>query len=281
MPVHRSSSSSGIKVIELITSNKNPKIQWVRELQGRARARREQGAFVVEGVRLAEEALAAGWAARLVLHTEEINERGRAVVEGFARQGAPVEAVTGPVMHAASDTETPQGLLVVLELRSLPLPEKPDFVFIPDGVRDPGNLGTMLRTAAAAGAGAVLLPPESVDPFAPKVVRAAMGAHFRLPVQPLGWEEIESLLSRHGLNLFLAAAREGVRYDQADFSQPAALLIGGEAEGAGRQAMRLAHSIIHIPMPGGMESLNAAVAAAVLLFEVVRQRAVSYGEASR
>lgn len=257
----------------MITSSKNPKIQWVRELQGRARIRREEGAFVVEGVRLAEEALAAGWGARLVLHVEDLNPRGRAVVEGFTGQGAPVEVISEAVMSAASDTATPQGLLAVIEMRSLPLPEKLGFVFIPDGVRDPGNLGTMLRTAAAAGADAVFLPPESVDPYAPKVVRSAMGAHFRLPVQPLSWEQIESQLAGQGLNLFVAAAREGVRYDLADFTHPTALLIGGEAEGAGLQAERLAHRFVHIPMPGEMESLNAAAAAAVLLFEVARQRA--------
>lgn len=259
----------------MITSNRNPKIQWVRSLQTRARLRREERAFVVEGVRLGEEALASGWRARLVLHTEDLNERGRAVVSGFERSGAPVEAVSAGVMQAASDTQAPQGVLAVLEMRSPPLPERPDFVFIPDGVRDPGNLGTMLRTAAAAGVDAVLLPPESVDPYSPKVIRSGMGAHFRLPVVEAGWDEIARLVETAGLRVYLAAAGAGERYDRTDFRTPFALVVGGEAEGAGMMAQKLAHAFVNIPMPGAMESLNAAVAAAVLLFEAVRQRSVT------
>jgi TrmH family RNA methyltransferase len=147
-----------------------------------------------------------------------------------------------------------------------------DFVFIPDAVRDPGNLGTMLRTAAAAGVGAVFLPPGVVDPFAPKVVRAAMGAHFRVPVYPLSWEEIHNHLNAYALRVYLAAAGAGQVYTQADFRSPLALIIGGEAEGAGQQARQLAAEYVHIPMSGDVESLNAAIAGAILMFEVVRQR---------
>jgi TrmH family RNA methyltransferase len=176
------------------------------------------------------------------------------------------------VLRAASDTQAPQGLLVVLPTRSRPIPPRPDFLLIADAVRDPGNLGTMLRTAAAAGVEGFLLPPGAVDPFSPKVVRAGMGAHFRLPVHALEWEEIDQLLQRTALQVFLAAAGRGLAYTQADFRQPLALIVGGEAEGAGDQSRSLSGAQVHIPMPGGMESLNAAVAAAVLLFEVVRQR---------
>lgn len=256
----------------MITSAKNPKIQWVRALQGRARQRREEGAFIVEGVRLAEEALAAGWEARWVVYSPDLSPRGLSVVEAYRATGALVEQASPEVLDAASDTETPQGILVVLSARALPLPPDLDFAFIPDGIRDPGNLGTMLRTAAAARAGAVLLPPGSVDSFAPKVVRAGMGAHFRLPVLPMDWGEIKEMTGRFSLQVFLAAAGEGVRYTQADFGAPTALIIGGEAEGAGAQGRGLAGKRVHIPMPGGVESLNAAAAAAVLLFEVVRQR---------
>jgi TrmH family RNA methyltransferase len=176
------------------------------------------------------------------------------------------------VLRAASDTQAPQGILAVLAQRSLPLPEPLDFAFIPDGVRDPGNLGSMLRTAAAAGAGAVLLPAGTVDGFAPKVVRSGMGAHFRLPVHACPWDEIRRLVQDSGLSVYLAAAGDGLPYTQADFRGPLALVIGGEAEGAGSEAQALAHQRVSIPMPGGVESLNAAAAAAILLFEVVRQR---------
>ena len=256
----------------MITSTANPKIKWVRQLQAHSRERREAAAFVVEGVRLVEEALAAGWEAQLVLYTDDLSERGRLVLDGFALRGALLEQVSAEVLHAASDTETPQGLLAVLSQRLLPLPPAPDLVFIPDRVRDPGNLGTMLRTAAAAGVGAVFCPPETVDAFAPKVVRAGMGAHFRLPVHSLDWEAIAHHLAP--LQVFLAAMQEGLAYTRADFRSPLALIVGSEAQGAGPQARRLAHSLVHIPMPGGGESLNAAVAAGILLFEVARQRSL-------
>jgi RNA methyltransferase, TrmH family len=256
----------------MITSVHNPKIQWVRRLQSRSRERREAQAFVIEGVRLVEEALHAGWQASLVLYESSLDERGMQVVQSFAVQGAVIEEVSPEVLQAASDTETPQGLLAVLPLRTLPLPEQVDFVFIPDGVKDPGNLGSMLRTAASAGVNAVLLPEATVDVYAPKVLRAAMGAHFRLPVLILSWAEIRRTLERSGLRVYLADARTGISYTSADFCSSLALVVGGEAQGASPFAADLATARVHIPMPGGMESLNAAIAAALLLFEVVRQR---------
>jgi RNA methyltransferase, TrmH family len=259
----------------MITSTHNPKIKWVRTLQSQARARREEQVFAIEGVRLAEEALAAGWQARLVLYTEDLSPRGQAVRDGFAGQGAQVECVAAHVLAAASDTETPQGILVVLSGQELPTPQALDFVFIPDGVRDPGNLGTMLRTAAAAGVQAVFCPPETADAFAPKVLRAGMGAQFRLLVVALSWEGIAARLRPQ--QIYLAAAGQGIPYTQADFRSPAALVVGGEAAGASSQAHGLATTQIHIPMPGGSESLNAAIAAGILLFEVVRQRSAASG----
>jgi len=257
----------------LITSVHNPKIKWVRDLQKDPDARREGSAFVVEGVRLAEEALQAGWNAQLLLHTPDLGLRAQAVVEGFATRGTPVEQVTEGVMHSASDTQTPQGVLAVLEIISLPLPTSLSFVFIPDGIRDPGNLGSMLRTAAAAGVEAVLLPGGGVDAYAPKVVRAGMGAHFRLPISSLEWPEIEAIVLKAGLQVVLAESGAGQPYTRCDLRSPLALIIGGEAQGAGQDARRLAQARLHIPMKNGVESLNAAAAAAVLLFEAARQRA--------
>jgi RNA methyltransferase, TrmH family len=259
----------------MITSVRNPKVQWVRSLQGQPKARREAGLFVVEGVRLVEEAWQAGWQPELVLYTEGLGERGRRLVEAFQRQGSYLELVSEPVMKAAGETENPQGLLAVLPLSPLPLPPSPSFLLILDGLRDPGNVGTILRTAGAAGVETVFLTPGSSDAFAPKVVRAAMGAHFRLPVHTLPWAEIEQYLQRGvgtPLSLYLADSEGGLPYSMADFRLPLALLLGGEAQGAGETARQAVQTRIHIPMPGQSESLNVAAAAAVLLFEVVRQR---------
>ncbi len=258
----------------MITSAKNPKIKWLRSLQGRAKTRREERAFVVEGVRLAEEAVAAGWEVRLCLYTPDLNARGLALVESVEQSGAPVEQVEAHVMKAASDTETPQGILLALALETLPLPDHPNFVLVLDRVSDPGNTGTLLRTARAAGVDAVWMTAGSVDAFAPKVVRGAMGAHFRLPVQTGSEEDILAFCKLHSLNLFAAAAGAGKAYTQADLCAPLALAIGSEAEGVG-DALFQAAAKLHIPMAAGSESLNAAVAGGVLMFEVARQRGLS------
>jgi TrmH family RNA methyltransferase len=254
----------------MITSSQNPKIKWVRELQNSSRARRQEGVFVIEGVRLVEEALAAGWQARLVLFSSDLSQRGSALLEGLAAQNAPLEKVAPSVLRSASDTITPQGILTVLERRHAPMVENPNFVFIPDQVRDPGNLGAMLRTAAAAGVQAVFIPSGAVDVFSPKVLRAGMGAHFRLPVYPLEWAEITAYVQ--ALAVYLADVQQGVVYTQADWRAPLALIVGSEAEGASPPALSLATQRVHIPMPGGSESLNAAIAAGILLFECARQR---------
>lgn len=260
----------------MITSSQNPKVQYVRALQARSQDRRESGAFVVEGVRLAEEALQAGWQAKLVFFTDDLSMRGKGIVEGYEGRAVEVVQVSSQVMRAASDTQTPQGILVVLEQRPSQLPAEPHFLLISDGLRDPGNLGSILRTAAAAGVQAALLSPGGVDPFAPKVVRAAMGAHFRLSVVELGWQEIHAYVhpppGRHRINVYLADAAQGEAYSQADFRIPLAIMVGSEAGGSGEEADRLADRRLHIPMPGGSESLNVAAAGAILLFEVVRQR---------
>jgi TrmH family RNA methyltransferase len=143
-------------------------------------------------------------------------------------------------------------------------------VLIPDQIRDPGNLGTLLRTAAAAGVQAVFIPPETTDPFAPKVVRAGMGAHFRLPILSLSWDQLQVQVD--GMSVYLSDAEGEKPCWEVDFTRPTALVIGGEADGASVEVRQLAAEMIRIPMPGHMESLNAGVAGAVLLYEVIRQR---------
>jgi TrmH family RNA methyltransferase len=258
----------------MISSLKNPTIKYVRSLQSRSKARRAEKAFAIEGVRLLEEAYHSYWEILLVLYSQGLSKRGMHLIEAFQSQGTAVEAVTPNVMRAASDTESPQGILAVMRMRSLPIPEILDFLLIVDQVRDPGNLGTILRTAAAVGVQAVLLTPGTADQYSPKVLRGAMGAHFRMPIHNANWDEIRSLVENVGMRVYLAEVAGGQVYHQVDYQLPSALIIGGEASGAGGSARQLADTLVHIPMPGGGESLNASVAAGILLFEVSRQRGI-------
>ena len=256
----------------MITSTQNPKLKLARSLMGRPRERHEAKAFVVEGVRLVEEALAAEWPLEFVLYAPGLSARGQELIKKLEAKNIEVEQVADTLLNSISETENPQGVLAVLWHFLLPLPPTPDFILIADQIRDPGNLGTLLRTAAAAGVQAVLLPPETTDAFAPKVVRAGMGAHFRLPILSLTWDEIRA--TTESLKVFLADTQGSTCWEM-DFRLPMALIVGGEAEGATAEARKLAKMAVSIPMPGKAESLNAGVAGAILLFEVVRQRQLS------
>jgi TrmH family RNA methyltransferase len=255
----------------MITSTQNPKLKLIRALQGRAKERRDAGAFLAEGIRLVEEAQTANWPFRFVLYDELLNERGSLLVENLISRGVECEMISNSVMKSLSETESPQGVLAVLNDFRIPMPEILNFILIPDQIRDPGNLGTLLRTAAATGVQAVLLPPETADAFAPKVVRSGMGAHFNLPIYTLTWDEIGKVVKSAGAQVFLADMN-GRSCWEIDLNLAVALVIGGEADGASMQARELADGEISIPMPGQAESLNAGVAGGVLMFEVVRQR---------
>jgi RNA methyltransferase, TrmH family len=253
----------------MITSARNPKLKLARSLAARPKERLEAQAFIVEGVRLVEEVLASDWPVRFVLYAEGLNERGKELIKRLEAKRIDVEQVSDGLLNAVSETENPQGLLAVLNRSHIPIPQSLDFVLIADQIRDPGNLGTLLRTAAAAGVQAVLLPPETTDPFAPKVLRAGMGAHFHLPIHSLTWEEIRA--ATKSLKVFLADM-QGSSCWQMDFRLPLAIIVGGEAEGATQEARGMAEMAVSIPMLGKVESLNAGVAGAILMFEVVRQR---------
>ncbi len=255
----------------MITSTHNPKLKLVRALQGRSKERREAGAFVIDGVRLIEEAVISNWGIRFVLYDETLSERGRSQIEGLKSRGVDVEEVSTLLMKSLSETETPQGILAVLNEYQIPIPTSPNFILIPDKIRDPGNLGTLLRSAAAAGVQAVLLPPETTDAFAPKVLRSGMGAHFHLPIRSMSWDEINQLVNLTGVQVLLADM-DGQPCWQTDLRQPVGLIIGSEAKGASDSARKLAKAKITIPMNANIESLNAGAAGSVLMFEVVRQR---------
>ncbi len=255
----------------MITSAANERVKYIRSLH-RRRVRHREGAFIIEGVRLVEEALRAGVLPALVFYTEELNQspRGGQLLAEMKGTSCQTWAVSEAVMRTVSDTVTPQGILAVVPFVHLRPPPDPQLVLVVDRVRDPGNMGTILRSAQAAGVEWVIVAPGTVDVYNPKVVRGAMGAHFRLPIEGLTWPGIEKALE--GRQVLLADARGELVYHEVDWTVASALIIGGEAEGAGREAARLAGGRVAIPMRGGAESLNVGVAASVILFEAARQR---------
>jgi TrmH family RNA methyltransferase len=253
----------------VITSTQNERAKYVRSLS-RRRVRQREGRFLVEGTRLVEEVARAGIRPALVFFTESWAQtpEGQRLLAQLPPAEEGAWPVSEAVLAACADTETPQGVLAVV-----PFVENapgPGLVLVVDGVRDPGNLGTLLRSAEAAGAGQVLLAPGTVDLYNPKVVRGAMGAHFRLAVAQLDWPALTRRLGGHAV--WLAEAGGEVAYEAVDWTAPSALVVGGEATGAGAQAAALATGRVRIPMAGGTESLNAAMAATVILFEAARQR---------
>jgi TrmH family RNA methyltransferase len=255
-----------------------------------SKGRREQHLFLVEGVRAVEDALRARFEPEAVLYNGDLlkrTERGAALLrlllsqEKASRVRLVLEA-SERALEAASDTQHPQGIVAAFPMIEWPPPQPqraPPLLLVCDALQDPGNLGTILRAAEAAGVHAVWLSPGCVDPYNPKVVRAAMGAHFRLPIfAEIAWEVLPAqLASLHptGIGLFAADAGAATPYDAVDWTQPASLIVSNEAHGLSREARQLAEQhggLISIPMAGGTESLNAAMSAAIILFEAARQR---------
>jgi TrmH family RNA methyltransferase len=271
----------------MIDSTSNPVVKALRGLAS-AKARRERHEFLVEGVRVFEDALAAGKRPSLCLYSTDLlsrTPRGRALIRQISRlqndaAGSRTVLEASPrALEAAADTVNPQGVVATFPMLNWPSPPSvtgEPLVLICDDVQDPGNLGTLLRTAEAAGVSAVWLTPRCVDIYSPKVVRAAMGAHFRLPFYPeQDWSEIANSLSALGIaDLIYATEADASRpYDAVDWTKPSALIVSNEAHGLSEEATSFASGgSISIPMHGDAESLNVATAAAVILFEAARQR---------
>ncbi len=256
--------------MEIITSRTNEKVRLIRLLQEQRRIRERERLFVAEGTRLVEEAAAAGVKARMILHDGRLGPRERSALNRLAAAGGEALEVTPEILKYCSDTESPAGLLAVLEWPDLPPPAPLEWAVVADGISNPGNLGSLLRASDAFGVQLVILAPGCVDVFNPKVVRGGMGAHLRLPIRMLDWRGIGALLA--GFQIWLAEAREGKPVETVDWSGRTALILGGEAAGPGDHARALAAGSVHIPMFGKVESLNAAVAGGILLYEISRQR---------
>lgn len=255
----------------MITSPSNNRIKEARKLQ-RRRERYAQGQMLIEGVRLLRDAWQSGATLRQVFYAPDLlveQSLSAQLIDQLAAARIELVPCNESVFATLSETVTPQGIAAIVDLPQLPVAKPRTLTLLLDQVRDPGNAGTLLRSAAAAGVGLVLFGPETVDPFNEKVLRAGMGAHFRVPLRTCeSWEEVQPWLEQP---IYLAEAAGTQDYDEVDWSLSATLVIGGEASGASAWVRQQA-TAIRIPMQGETESLNAAVAGSVILFEAARQR---------
>lgn len=269
-------SKWGVNMKE-ITSPSNPRLKYARSLH-RPRQRKKEGKFLVEGIRLLEEAVKAKSTIETVFFTPGVlaQARGQSLVTSCRRRGYECFLVPEAVLPSLAATDSPQGIVGLI---SIPLWERGDLLagegplLLLDQVRDPGNLGTMLRTAEAAGSAGTFLAAGTVDPYNAKALRASMGAIFRLPLLiDCHLPELVPELKEAGYRILAADADGELPYWEADFSLPLALIIGNEVRGVARELLGIADMQVKIPLAPGVDSLNAALAAGILLYEGVRQR---------
>ena len=250
---------------ERISSRKNPLLQQVRKLLASRAERRKQGLFVGDGVKLLEEAVKYWPGLQTVILSDG--------VEAEVPEGVRVVRVPEDVMASISPMEAPQGALFLGKL-----PEQTEFVpkkgmLILDGVQDPGNIGTIIRTAEGAGYGAVICLKGTADVYSPKVVRAAAGSLFRMPIVTVASEQDLFELIRSLEKRLVVTCLEGdcIYYD-VNLTENIALVIGNEGNGASRSLIDQADVRLRIPMKGALESLNASVAAGILMYEAMRTK---------
>lgn len=256
----------------LVTSPANPTIKLARSLH-RRRIRERERVLLVEGVRSLDAVLTHGASVRTILiDAARYPEIDPTLIERLPSSTRIVQVEHG-LFETIALTEHPQPVVAIVETPDLAAPDDCNFVLAIDGVRDPGNLGTIIRSAAAAGVDAVVLLPGTTDPTNPKAVRATAGALYAIPVQQVRSIEdaVETFFSERPIVAIADAAAELI-YDAVDWRRPTVLVIGGEAFGAADSTRTYADIAVRIPIEAGVESLNAAVAASILLFEVARSR---------
>lgn len=260
----------------MITSAANAKIKQVVQWQSKAKERRKDGVYVVEGFKMFEEAPKDKVLEVYLAQDAEDRTREKASLwEKLEQTG--YEVVATELFRKMSDTQTPQGILTVLRkpeyhLEELLQQENPLFVVLED-LQDPGNLGTILRTGEGAGITGVIMSAQTVDIFNPKTIRATMGSVYRVPF--LYVEDLGNTLQQmhaHGIHTYAAHLKGDTYYDSFSFREPTAFLIGNEGSGLKKETADLAEYYLKIPMEGQVESLNAAIATSLLMYEAHRQR---------
>ncbi|MCR4803440.1 MAG: 23S rRNA (guanosine(2251)-2'-O)-methyltransferase RlmB [Lachnospiraceae bacterium] len=259
----------------MITNSSNVQIKNLIKLQEKARTRREQNAFVVEGKKMFEEAKGLGVVKRAYATPTYID--GLNVSEQEYFQGVDYEIIDEKVMKDASDTMTPQGILAIVEKPSYTLEEmvsgETASLLLLEDLRDPGNLGTIIRTAEGAGIDGVIMSKETVDLFNPKVVRSTMGSIFRVPfLYTDDFYEVVSQLKEKSVSVVATDLQGKNSYDGEVYEKKTAIVIGNEANGISEKMRESADVLVRIPMEGKLESLNASVAAGIMMYELYRQR---------
>lgn len=260
---------------DMIRSSANAQVKNLMQLQKKAKSRAEQGIFVVEGLKMFEEAREAGLLQKTYISESFYYEKTE-VNSGYFNE-LDYEIILDSLFREISETKTPQGILTTVKqasycLESMLNAPKACLLLLED-IRDPGNLGTMIRTAEGAGITGVIFNSSTVDIYNPKVIRSTMGSIYRVPFyQAEDFYETLDEIKRHGITVY-AAHLSGIPYDtEGSFRKKSAFLIGNEANGLSEIASQSADVKIKIPMAGRVESLNAAVAAAILMYEASRQR---------
>lgn len=261
----------------MITSFANPKVKQVVAWQTKAKERRKTGIFLAEGIKMFEEA-PQEWIQEVYIIEEILLKLEKNSTIYVKLQEVGYETVSEEVFGKMSDTQTPQGILTVLKrpdygLDALLQVKNPLFVVLED-LQDPGNLGTIVRTGEGAGVTAVLMSKNTVDIFNPKTIRATMGSIYRVPFLYVdSLEDTIKSLHNSGVKTYAAHLKGENYYDSFSFEEGTAFFIGNEGNGLKQSTADLADAYLKIPMEGQVESLNAAIATSLLMYEVHRQRA--------
>lgn len=265
---------------EFISSPTNKLIKEVASLKQR-KYRDSLGMFVAEGMRIVEECATSAWPVEVCIYTEAAasRERTRVIIDKLAATKCRMVIVPEDIYNKISDTEQPQGIMAVIKKRQASITQMITqdnilpLIVVLDGIQDPGNAGTIIRTADAAGCTGVIMLKGSADIYAGKTVRATMGSLFHLPViEGVTPEDLVSELRQSGVTLLATCLQKSDVYYQLDFTKPVAIILGNEGQGVSHELIEAANARINIPLVGQAESLNVAVAAGVIIYEAVRQR---------
>lgn len=262
----------------MITSTTNKQVKFVNFLVKKAKARREENLFVAEGLRMCQEIPGER------IHTLYISEsfQKNKECQELVKRAGKAELVSDEVFRAFSDTQSPQGVLALAYQYHYGLEDvartrkeggTPALLMVLERLQDPGNLGTIIRAGEGAGVTGILMDQDTADIYNPKVIRATMGSVLRVPFfYTADLRNDLNILKKRGIRLYAAHLKGQRAYDQEDYRGDTGFLIGNEANGLTEETAALADTYIRIPMQGQVESLNAAVASSVLMFEAARQR---------